>query len=253
MGNNLFFKIEKLNKSFKTDFLKKPRHVLKDLSFEVRAGVTTGFIGINGSGKTTTLKCLFGFIHPDSGSITFSDGQSLNADVKSKIGYLPERPYYYEFLSAEEFLHFHWQLAGLQGDFESVCDQTLAKVKLKEAKRRPLRNFSKGMLQRIGLAQAVLAKPQGLILDEPMSGLDPDGRILIKQILREEKEKGTTIFFSSHLLSDMEELCERAVVIHDGRLVYQGPLDEFRQGRSVEQSFKELREKLSKGDYQEGT
>jgi ABC-2 type transport system ATP-binding protein len=249
-------KVEGLNKIFDPGLFEAKKHVLKDLSFQVRKGKTTGFVGVNGAGKTTTLKCILGFIHPNSGSINFFEGGGLSSDVKTRIGYLPERPYYYEFLKASEFLKFHWQLSktakNSKQEFESRGREVLQKVNLSDVWDRQLRSFSKGMLQRIGLAQALLRNPEFLILDEPMSGLDPDGRILIKDIIREEKHKGTTIFFSSHLLGDMDELCDDLVVINQGELQYQGELKDFAKEQGVEKSFRELRNKLGglKGNQQ---
>ena len=177
----------------------------------------------------------------------FNEGP-LTSEVKTRIGYLPERPYYYEFLKASEFLRFHWQLSTTKKNekqnFESRAREILQKVNLSDVWDRQLRSFSKGMLQRIGLAQALLRRPEFLILDEPMSGLDPDGRILIKDIILDEKLKGTTIFFSSHLLGDMDELCDDLVVINQGELQYQGELKNFAKEQGVEKSFRELREKL---------
>lgn len=237
-------KVQGLVKTFKPDLLQKPHTVLKGLSFEIKKGRTTGFVGVNGAGKTTTLKCALGFVHPSAGEITFFNEGPLNSELKKRIGYLPERPYYYDFLTASQFLKFHWDLTGGGSDFHTRAQEVLAKVNLKDVFHRHLRSFSKGMLQRIGLAQALLRNPSFLILDEPMSGLDPDGRILIKDIIQEEKKKGTTLFFSSHLLGDMDELCDDLVVIDQGKLVYEGPLQEFSKGQGVERSFYEVRTKL---------
>jgi ABC-2 type transport system ATP-binding protein len=241
-------KVEGLDKIFDPGLFEQKKHVLKNLSFQVRQGKTTGFVGVNGAGKTTTLKCILGFIHPNKGEVEFFNEGPLTSEVKTRIGYLPERPYYYEFLKASEFLRFHWQLSTTKKNekqnFESRAQEILQKVNLSDVWDRQLRSFSKGMLQRIGLAQALLRRPEFLILDEPMSGLDPDGRILIKDIILEEKLKGTTIFFSSHLLGDMDELCDDLVVINQGELQYQGELKNFAKEQGVEKSFRELREKL---------
>lgn len=236
-------RIEKLNKSFKRSFYEKKRQVLFDVSFSVPSRKTTGFVGNNGSGKTTTIKCLFDFIKKDSGEILFFD-RPLSPELKKKIGYLPERPYLYEFLTAMEFLKFHWQLSQV-GNSKVFLDKAYATLKLVglyESRDRTLRNFSKGMLQRIGLAQALLHEPEFLILDEPMSGLDPDGRLMVKDILKAEQEKGVSIFFSSHLLQDMEELCQSLVVIHHGRILYNGELKSFMsQFSTLEEAFRSTR------------
>lgn len=236
--------VQNLTKSFQANFYNSPVTVLKNLSFEVHAGKTTGFVGVNGAGKTTTLKCVLGFVRPENGKALFFGQNELNAEVKQRIGYLPERPYYYDFLTAFEFLKFHWDLAGGGLGFQARAEEVLEKVNLPSVKEKRLRSFSKGMLQRIGIAQAILKKPDFLILDEPMSGLDPDGRIIIKDIILEQKKNGTTIFFSSHLLGDMDELCDNLVVIHSGELVYQGEVEKFSRGQGVEKSFKEVRNQL---------
>lgn len=240
-------KVESLEKTFRGGLFEKDKHVLQSLSFSVPSGKTTGFIGVNGAGKTTTIKCLFDFIKPDSGVIEFFGEKRLTSSIKRRIGYLPERPYYYEFLTAMEFLNFHWKLAAGEGDFEKRALEVLQEVGLIKAKDRRLRAFSKGMLQRAGMAQALLCKPEFLILDEPMSGLDPDGRALIKDIIRDEQKNGTSIFFSSHLLNDMDELCDHLVVIDDGKLIFQGPIKEFAGTGGVEKSFRDLRKKLEIG------
>ena len=241
--------VSNLNKSFSLGVFRKPKEILHDVSFQVEAGKTTGFIGINGSGKTTSLKCILGFITPDSGEIKFFEkSEPLSSAVKARIGYLPERPYLYEFLTADEFLQFHWNLSGGGPGFKEAAEKVLKKLELPNVEDRRVRSFSKGMLQRIGMAQALLRDPDFLILDEPMSGLDPDGRILIKDIIREERARGRSIFFSSHLLNDMDELCDNLVVIDGGRLIFQGPLTEFTRDGKVEESFRALRSRFQKGE-----
>lgn len=230
-----------LNKAFKKSVFEKTKHVLKNVSFDVPINKTTGFVGNNGSGKTTSIKCIFEFIFKDSGEVKFFN-QTMSPELRKKIGYLPERPYLYEFLTASEFLKFHLDLsqksiAGQSAD--DLIDEVLKKVGLVDVKKKQLRSFSKGMLQRAGLAQALIHKPEILILDEPMSGLDPDGRLLVKDILREEKKRGITIFFSSHLLQDMEELCDHLVAIHHGEIIYNSDLKSFMsQYPSLEEAFR---------------
>lgn len=235
--------VEKLNKIFKGGLFEKDRHVLRDVSFAIPSGETTGFVGSNGSGKTTTIKCLFDFIRPTSGQILFF-GKPLSSEIKTKIGYLPERPYLYEFLTAQEFLRLHWNLCygSSLKDFYERSREALKKVDLLEAKDRRLRTYSKGMLQRAGIAQAILTRPDLLILDEPMSGLDPDGRAMVKDILREEQNRGVSLFFSSHLLQDMEELCSHLVVINKGQILYDGVLTSFMaEYQSLERAFSVLK------------
>lgn len=221
--------VKNLTKSFKTDFYKKPVTILKSMSFTVQTGQFVGFIGPNGAGKTTTIKCLMEFIFADSGSIQFFQDQSI-LESKKRIGFLPERPYFQEFLSGLEFLRLHWSLAGLdQMHFQERAFEVLEQVKLFHAKDLKLRDYSKGMLQRVGIAQALLARPDFLILDEPMSGLDPDGRILIKDILKSLKKKNITLLMSSHLLEDVEELCDDLIIVHKGETLYNGSIVQFKE------------------------
>lgn len=237
-----------LNKSFPGTLFKPRRQILHDVSFRLPQGETCGFVGGNGQGKTTTIKCLFSFIRPDSGAIRFF-GQPLEA-TKSRIGYLPERPYLHEFLTGWEFLRLHWNLAnpGRPSGFIDAAARALARVELTGAADRSLRSYSKGMLQRIGIAQALLHEPELLILDEPMSGLDPDGRILVKEILREQKQAGVSIFFSSHLLQDMDELCGHLTVIDAGRIVFDGSTPAFRRDHAdLENAFRAMRAKGIEG------
>ncbi len=212
--------------------------VLHKVSFKVPQGVACGFVGNNGAGKTTTLKCLLEFLNPDAGEILFF-GEKLTVQSRIRLGYLPERPYLYEFLTAWEFLKFHWNLTfpTTQG-FSEQAESVLKLVGLYEHRHKVMRKYSKGMLQRAGLAQALIHNPDLMILDEPMSGLDPDGRLLVKNILRKLKAQGKTLFFSSHLLEDVDELCEYVVIIHHGYILYHGPLAEFkRQYHTLEEAF----------------
>jgi ABC-2 type transport system ATP-binding protein len=211
-----------LKKSFK-------KQVLAGISFAVEKGSVTGFIGANGSGKTTTLKCLFRFIYPQSGTILFFGENKMTAQMKQKIGFLPERPYLPGFLTLQQMLRYHWRLSGGGEGFEERADQIIRQVDLAEHRHRRLAAFSKGMQQRAALAQALLRRPEFIILDEPMSGLDPDGRVIVKNIIKEEHERGATIFFSSHLLSDMDELCTHVVMLHSGKVIYSGAVDQLTQ------------------------
>lgn len=235
--------VEGLCKSFAGGLFKGRRQVLFDVSFRLPSGQTCGFVGGNGQGKTTTLKSIFGFIRPDRGSIRLF-GEPLTLANRARVGFLPERPYLYEFLTATEFLRLHWRLAGRGRDagFAEASRKVLEQVGLEAAAERRLRSFSKGMLQRIGLAQAILHEPELLILDEPMSGLDPDGRLMVKDILKEQKKRGVGIFFSSHLLQDMDELCSHLTVIDKGRVKYDGSLEGFRKDHAdLELAYRALR------------
>lgn len=235
--------VKNLVKVLPTGFMGKTE-VLHKVTFNVPQGQSCGFVGNNGAGKTTTLKCLLEFLTPTEGEIRFFN-EKLSVQNRIRIGYLPERPYHYEFLSAMEFLKFHWNLTfkDLHG-FEDQAEKVLKLVGLFESRDKILRKFSKGMLQRIGLAQALIHNPDLLILDEPVSGLDPDGRLLVKNILRELKNQGKTLFFSSHLLEDVDELCENLVVIHHGDILYHGELSNFRsQYKNLEEAFAAVKSK----------
>ena len=232
-------KVEALKKSFQPDFYKKPIQVLKNIHFEIHEGRFVGFIGPNGSGKTTTIKCLMQFIFPDEGKIVFFNSEDM-LSAKKRIGFLPERPYFQEFLTGTEFLKLHWDLAGMKAEnFHQKSQDILKMVKLSHAQDKKLKDYSKGMLQRIGIAQALLTEPDLLILDEPMSGLDPDGRILIKGILKDLKKKNMTVIMSSHLLEDLEELCEDLIIINKGETLFNGTVSEFKKdNNSLESAYK---------------
>ncbi len=213
-----------LKKSYKKGFIPKSHDVLKGLNFSLKKGSITGFLGANGAGKTTTMKCILGLTFFKEGQILFFDGQSLSGDVKRRIGFLPERPYFYEYLTGYEFLRFYGELSGgmSRSQLNGRIAELLARVDLSHAKDVKLRNYSKGMLQKIGLAQALIHRPDLVILDEPKAGLDPDGRYYISEIIRELASQGTTVFFSSHLLHDAEKLCENLVIIKSGLVIFEG-------------------------------
>jgi ABC-2 type transport system ATP-binding protein len=245
--------VKNLSKSFKGGLFEPTKQAVNAVSFDVPGSQVTGFVGANGSGKTTSLKCILEFIKADAGEVTFFDGQKLTADVKRRIGFFPERPYLHEFLTAVELLKFHWDLAGGGDGHSEAIEKVLKEVGLFEAKDRRLRTFSKGMLQRAGMAQAILNKPDLLILDEPMSGLDPDGRFLIKEIMRKLAAAGTTLFFSSHLLHDLQELCDKLVIIDGGKVLFQGPFEQLKESLKVnplmnlEEAFQVLRNQRRDG------
>lgn len=222
-------KVDDLKKTFRVGFLGRKQEVLKGVSFSVKKGSVTGFLGRNGAGKTTTMKCLLGLIFADSGQIEFFGEKEFAIDLKARIGFLPERPYFYDYLTGDEFLRFYQGLSNRVGKTisEKRFDELFNLVDLEHARHRPLRGYSKGMLQRIGLAQALIHEPELIILDEPMSGLDPDGRFRMNQIIRQTAEQGTTVFFSSHLLHDAETLCDDLIIMHGGKVIYQGELEQF--------------------------
>jgi ABC-2 type transport system ATP-binding protein len=218
-------KVENLIKDYTTGFLKKKVRVLKGVSFSVNKGEIFGFVGPNGAGKTTTFKIILCFVPITDGKVELMEKPVGDEDVKKHIGYLPENPYFYDYLTGEELLRYMGELHGLNGKgFSTRIDELLEKVKMSHARKVQLRKYSKGMLQRVGVAQALINDPDFLILDEPMSGLDPIGQREIKDLILEEKKKGKTILLSSHMLSDVEALCDRVGVIMSGRVVKTGEL-----------------------------
>ncbi len=225
----MILKVDKLNKSFRHPWSLKAIQVLFDVSFQIEKKSIVGFLGANGTGKTTSIKCLIGLLTYQSGKLEIFGEHHLNKSVKQKIGYLPERPYFYNYLTAEEFLTFYGQLSGVRGkELDKRITHLLELVGLKHARKMFLNQFSKGMLQRVGMAQALIHKPQLLILDEPLSGLDPDGRRQLVNIIQNAfDEEDTTIFFSSHLLDDIDRLCQDLVVIRGGRIRFNGAKDDF--------------------------
>jgi len=214
-----------LTKVFYSGFLRKEKKALTDLSLIVERGTIFGFLGPNGAGKTTTLKLLTGLIQATSGE-AFIFGKSIqDVSARSKLGFLPERPYFYEYLTGLEFLHFCGELFGMDLEARSKKIETLLHlVHLKGSEQIPLGRYSKGMLQRVGLAQALINDPELVILDEPMSGLDPIGRKEVRDIILRLKEEGKTVFFSTHVLSDAEMVCDQVGIIINGRLRSVGSL-----------------------------
>lgn len=227
-----------LEKSFSKGFIPRRQQVLKGVNFSIQAGRITGFLGANGAGKTTTMKCFLGLVFPDSGECRYFNNQELNSSIKQKIGFLPERPYFYEYLTGKEFLLFYGQLSTSlsRKDILLRIDKLLKRVDLLHAKDKHLRDYSKGMLQKIGLAQALIHEPELVILDEPMAGLDPDGRYYLSEMIREVAQKGASVFFSSHLLHDAESLCQDLVILKDGAVVYEGSTQQL-----LDQSVQEVR------------
>ena len=222
-------KVENLRKSYRSGFWLKETEVLKGVSFTIESGGITGFLGGNGAGKTTTMKCILGLCFPTSGEISFFGDEKLSVPVKARIGFLPEQPYFYNYLTGREFLVFYGQLSTSlsKKDLLFKADEILKRVDLFHAKDRRLRGYSKGMLQKIGLAQALIHDPELVILDEPMSGLDPDGRLAMTELIRDVAKQGRAVFFSSHLLHDAQKLCTNLVILANGEVVYQGGTDGF--------------------------
>jgi ABC-2 type transport system ATP-binding protein len=209
-----------LEKTYTVGFWrKKPRHALRPLNLTVEQGEIFGFLGPNGAGKTTTLKLLMGLIFPTAGSARILGAELGKAGVKAQIGFLPEQPYFYDYLTARELLEYYGELSGVDAKQRSrKVDEVLQRVGLRDAGAVQLRKFSKGMLQRAGIAQAILHDPKVLFFDEPMSGLDPMGRREVRDLMEQLKHEGKTVFFSTHILSDAEALCDRVAIIHKGEL-----------------------------------
>jgi ABC-2 type transport system ATP-binding protein len=219
---------EKLGKVYLSGFLRRRFVGLTDLDLEVPEGTSFGFIGPNGAGKTTTIKTLMSLQRATTGRAWIHDIEVPNPESRRRVGFLPERPYFYEHLTAREFLHFYGRLADVPSHERSArVERLLERVDLVRAQDVPLGKFSKGMLQRAGLAQALISNPDILVLDEPMSGLDPLGRVLVRDIILEEKRAGKTVFFSSHVLSDVEAICDRVAIVVGGRLRGQGTVSEL--------------------------
>ena len=222
--------IQGLSKNYAVGFWKKQiRPALKSLELKVNVGETFGFLGPNGAGKTTTLKLLMGIIFPTAGSATILGKDLFDPEIKRKIGFLPEQPYFYDYLSAPELLDYYARLSGVPADQRRrrIAD-LLDRVGLGDVGNKQLRKFSKGMLQRVGIAQAIVHDPEVVFLDEPMSGLDPLGRHEVRELIQQLKDEGKTIFFSTHILSDAETLCDRVAVIHKGELRGVGVVNDFR-------------------------
>ena len=218
-------KIDRISKVFKTGFIPKKVTALDQVSLEVSRGEIFGLLGPNGAGKTTTIKCILGLIYVDSGRIELMGDPIPSTRAQSRIGFLAENPYVYDFLTGREYLIF---AAGLHGysseESRKKADDLLAQFHIEEAADRQLKKYSKGMLQRIGLAQALINDPEFLILDEPMSGLDPLGRKEVRDLMISLKNKGKTILFSSHILSDAELLCDHVAILVNGKLQTIGKL-----------------------------
>lgn len=220
---DLVVEIERLCKAFRAGFWGRKVTAVECLNLDVRRGEVFGFLGPNGAGKTTTLKMLMGLIYPTSGTASILGQPIGDVNVKQKIGFLPESPYFYDYLTGEEFLRFYGQLFGLHGAvLANRVDYLLNLIGLPHVRALPLRKFSKGMLQRIGIAQALINDPDLVVLDEPMSGLDPIGRKEVRDLILHLKEEGKTIFFSSHILHDAELLCDRVSILVKGRVVAMG-------------------------------
>jgi ABC-2 type transport system ATP-binding protein len=213
-----------LRVEFKPQSSGQPRKVaLKDLNLKVHAGEVFGFLGPNGAGKTTTMNVLLGFVNATSGAAYLFGVDVREPIARQRIGYLPELTYYYKFLTAEELLRFYAKIFKIpKAETERRIDELLKLVELEHARKRPIKTYSKGMQQRAGLAQALINDPDLLILDEPTSGLDPLGRMKVREIIQRLKDKGKTVFFSSHELGEVETVCDRVAIVNQGELKVEG-------------------------------
>jgi ABC-2 type transport system ATP-binding protein len=221
-------RVDRLRKVFRHGFWMKRVEAVKGISFRVTAGEIFGFLGPNGAGKTTTIKMLTGLIRATSGEATVFGEPIPSARAMQRVGFMPENPYVYPFLTPAEFVEMCGRLSGLSGRVvRDRAKKVLGKTGVLYAADRPVRRLSKGMLQRTGLAAALVADPELLILDEPMSGLDPVGRKEVRDLIVEERRAGRTIFFSTHILSDVETLCDRVTILRRGEVVVSGQLGEL--------------------------
>jgi len=230
----------------------RPKRALQPLQLTVHEGEVFGFLGPNGAGKTTTLKILMGLVFPTAGTARILGHPWTDPAIKAQIGFLPEQPYFYDYLTAHELLNYYAQLSGVPAkERKRRIDEVLQRVGLTDVKGVQLRKFSKGMLQRAGIAQAILHNPKLVFFDEPMSGLDPLGRREVRDLMEQLKQEGKTVFFSTHILSDAEALCDRVAIIHKGELrgvgavedltsTVQGKVEVIWQGTLIPASMKAL-------------
>ena len=220
--------VKNLVKDFKGAFRVKNVRAVKDVSLQIAPGEVYGLIGPNGSGKSTTMKAVLGLVAPTSGSTSIFGRNSLKVDSRNEVGFLPENPYFYKHLTAAETVRFYGKLCGMRGrKLKERIGELLELVGLQDARDRRLRGFSKGMLQRIGLAQAMVQDPRLLVLDEPTAVVDPTGSRQIRDLILELKNRGITVFLCSHLLEQVQQVCDRVGIIHQGVLVNEGRLDEL--------------------------
>lgn len=218
-----------LEKTYSVGFWRqRPKYALRPLNLTVEEGEVFGFLGPNGAGKTTTLKLLMGLVFPSAGTARILGKEWTDPTVKAQIGFLPEQPYFYDYLTAHELLDYYGQLSGVPAkQRKQRVEQVLEKVGLHDVQGVQLRKFSKGMLQRVGIGQAILHDPKLVFFDEPMSGLDPMGRREVRDLMEQLKHEGKTVFFSTHILSDAEALCDRVAIIHKGELRSVGRVEDL--------------------------
>ncbi len=210
--------VTNLTKDYRSDWTFRPTRVLNSLNLEVRRGECFGLLGPNGAGKTTTFKLILGFLHPTAGSILFN-GSPITTVIRSDIGFLPEHPYFYEYLTVRETLSLFAALYGIpRAERKDRIDEVIERVELDHKRHAHMRSLSKGLLQRVGVAQAILNRPRLVVFDEPMSGLDPIGRRLMRELIRDIRDRGASLIFSSHILPDVEAVCDRVGILTSGQL-----------------------------------
>jgi ABC-2 type transport system ATP-binding protein len=220
--------INGLVKDFRTSFKRQLLRAVDGVSITIMPGQVYGLIGPNGSGKSTTMKALLGLVAPTAGNCSIFGRDSLKVDSRNDVGFLPENPYFYKHLSGEETLRFYGKLCGLGGkDLDERVGELLNLVDLESARHRRVGGYSKGMLQRIGLAQAMIQDPRLLILDEPTAGVDPIGSRQIRDLILRLRERGITVFLCSHLLEQVQEVCDKVGIIYEGRMIREGPLEDL--------------------------
>jgi len=220
--------VDGIVKDFRPGFGLRRKRVLHGVSFTVRQGEIFGFVGPNGAGKTTTLKVLLGLVRATSGEARILDCDVSRSDFRRHIGFLPENPYFYTYLTAREILHFYARLSGVpSSERHARVDELIERVGLAHAADSRLRTYSKGMLQRVGIAQALVHDPEVVFLDEPMSGVDPIGRKEIRDIILALKNEGKTVLMNTHILSDVEMICDRVAIIVSGKIRYEGRIADF--------------------------
>jgi ABC-2 type transport system ATP-binding protein len=241
---SVILKTEKLRVEFTSrEFKTTTKVAVNRLDLEVKAGEVFGFLGPNGAGKTTTMNVLLGFVPPTSGAAYLFGIDVRQPIARQRIGYLPELTYYYKFLTAEELLRFYARIFGLaRAEADKRIEKLLKLVELENASKRPIKSYSKGMQQRVGIAQALINEPDLLILDEPTSGLDPLGRMKVREIIERLKNEGKTVFFSSHELGEVETVCDRVAIIHQGDLKAVGSVSEItgEHHGNLEKAFLEI-------------
>ena len=247
--------VDKLEKTFRQGFFMRHVPAVRGISFAVEEGEIFGFLGPNGAGKTTTIKMLTGLIRATGGTALVFGETVPSPEAMSRVGFLPENPYVYPYLTPREFVELSARLSGLRGaDLRRRVDSSLERTGIAYAADRQVRRLSKGMLQRTGLAAAMVSDPELLLLDEPMSGLDPVGRKEVRDLIVEEKKRGKTIFFSTHILSDVETLCDRVVILRKGEVVVSGKVRDLlrAEARHTEVTLADAREELIRDLSREG-